>query len=83
MAAKKRGDANMAARRISLRTRLTPRERRELKQLKKVSREARADVKRLLKRARAGTLGSKQLQSGLADVEMDLTLATGFHFFKL
>lgn len=73
----------MAAKRAGRRRDLTPGERRALARAKRAAREARADVRRLLKRTKAGTLDRKQLQTGLAEVETDLYLVMGFHYFKL
>jgi hypothetical protein len=73
----------MATKRTRRRGELTPEERRAFRRVKKISREARADVKRLLKSARAGTLSGRQLQSGLAEVVTDLTVVIGFHYFKI
>jgi plasmid stabilization system protein ParE len=67
----------MATRRTGRRRELTPQRARAL------SREARADVARLLKGTRKGTLTRKQLQTGLAEVVADLNMVIGFHYFKV
>jgi signal transduction histidine kinase len=51
--------------------------------LRRLSREAQADVKRLLKRTRKGTLTGKQLQAGLTEVASDLGAVLGFHYFRI
>lgn len=73
----------MAAKRAGRRGELTPEERRALARAKRAAREARADVRRLLKGSKAGTLTRRQLQTGLAEVKTDLYLVMGFHYFKL
>lgn len=73
----------MAARRTGIRKELTPEDLRALRRGKKLSREARRDLRRLLKGTRAGTLTRRQLQTGLAEVVSDLKGVIGFHYFKL
>jgi signal transduction histidine kinase len=73
----------MAARRTGIRRELTPEERRALRRVQRLSREARGDLRRLLKGTRAGTLTRRQLQTGLAEVMTDLSQVIGFHYFKL
>ena len=74
----------MAAKKtVKTRAWTTPDQRRELERLRKLSKDAQADVRRLLKRDRNGTLTRKQLQSGLKEVEGDLGGILGFHYFKI
>jgi signal transduction histidine kinase len=73
----------MAARRTGIRRELTPEERRALRRVQRLSREARGDLRRLLQGTRAGTLTRRQLQTGLAEVMTDLSQVIGFHYFKL
>lgn len=73
----------MAARKAGKRRVWTPDERRAMRGLRRLSREAQADVKRLLKRTRKGTLTGKQLQAGLTEVASDLGAVLGFHYFRI
>ena len=77
MVAKKRENTDMAAKRTGRRRQLTG------AQAKKLAREARADVQRLLKGTQAGTVTRQQLETGLEEIAADLTDVMGFHYFRI
>jgi hypothetical protein len=54
----------------------------ELKRLRKLSRRARAEVVSLLKRNRAGTISSVELNTGLKEVKRQLKQMS-VHFYKI
>jgi hypothetical protein len=54
----------------------------ELKRLRKLSRRARAEVARLLKRNEAGTIASVEMNTGLKEVKKRLKQLS-VHFYKV
>jgi hypothetical protein len=54
----------------------------ELRRLRRLNRRARAEVAKLLRRSKAGTITRRQLQAGLEEVAEDLVVL-GFHYFRL
>ena len=57
-----------------------PHQRLDLKRFRKLQRRAEAEVARLLKRTKAGTITRAQLQSGLEEVGDSLT---NLHYYWL